>query len=59
MFSSMRAWTNRWANSRYTGDLRRHGAHCDVTVIMSIHSMVFDIDIIKMQENQIYTSPPV
>ena len=31
MFSLMRAWTNGWANSRYPGDLRHHGAHCNVT----------------------------
>ena len=33
MFSVMRAWTNDWANSRDGGDLRRHNAHCDVTVM--------------------------
>ena len=26
-------WTNDWANSRHAGDWRRHGAHCDVTVM--------------------------
>ena len=26
-------WTSGWANSRYFGDLRRHGAHCDITVM--------------------------
>ena len=33
MFSLMRAWTNGWENNRDAGDLRRHGAHCDVAVI--------------------------
>ena len=27
MFSLMCVWTNAWANSRYTGDLRRHDAY--------------------------------
>ena len=27
------AWTNGWANTRYVGDLRRHGAHYDVIAL--------------------------
>ena len=27
------AWTNDWANNRHGGDLRRHRAHYDVTVM--------------------------
>ena len=34
MFSAMYAWINRWANSRQDGDLRRHHAHFDVTVMI-------------------------
>ena len=30
------AWTNGWANRQYAGDLRRHGAHCGVTVICRV-----------------------
>ena len=33
MFSSICAWTNGWANNRDAGDLRRHCAHYDVTVM--------------------------
>ena len=33
MFSVICAWTNDWANNRDTGDLRRHCAHHDVTII--------------------------
>ena len=33
MFSLICAWTNRWANNWDAGDLRRHRAHFDVTVI--------------------------
>ena len=33
MFSLICAWTNDWANNRDAGDLRRHHAHYDVTVI--------------------------
>ena len=32
-FSLIFAWTNRWANTRDAGDLRRKGAHYDVTVM--------------------------
>ena len=28
------AWTNGWANNRDAGDLRRHRARCDVTVMI-------------------------
>ena len=31
MFTLICAWTNGWANTRDTGDLRRHRAHYDVT----------------------------
>ena len=33
MFSLFCAWINDWVNNRKAGDLRRHRAHCDVTVI--------------------------
>ena len=33
MFSLIFAWTNRWVNNRDAGDLRRHRAHYDVTVM--------------------------
>ena len=33
MFSLILAWINSWANSRDAGDLRRHRAHYDVTVM--------------------------
>ena len=33
VFSLICAWTNGWANNRDAGNLRRHGAYCDVTVI--------------------------
>ena len=33
MFSLNGAWTNGWANHRHAGDLRRHLAHYDVTVM--------------------------
>ena len=34
MFSLICAWINRWANNREAGDLRRHQAHYDVSVII-------------------------
>ena len=33
MFSLICAWTNGWVNNRDAGDLRRHCAHYDVTVM--------------------------
>ena len=33
IYSSICAWTNGWANSPDTGDLRRHGAHYGVIVM--------------------------
>ena len=33
MFSLIRAWINGWVNNREAGDLRRHRAHYDVTVM--------------------------
>ena len=35
MLSLICAWTNGWVNNREAGDLRRHGAHYDVTVMPS------------------------
>ena len=34
MFSLMGTRNNGWANSRVAGDFRRHGAHCDVTIML-------------------------
>ena len=35
IFSLISAWTNGWTNNRDAGDLRRHHAHYDVTVMHS------------------------
>ena len=37
MFSLICAWINGWVNNREAGDLRRHRAHHDVSLIMSNH----------------------
>ena len=34
MFSLIYAWTDGWTNNRDTGDLRRHRAHYDVTLMI-------------------------
>ena len=34
MFSLTWAWTNGWVNNRDAGDLRRHSAHFDVSVML-------------------------
>ena len=36
MFSLIWAWMNDWVNNREPGDLRRHRAHYDVTVMSSV-----------------------
>ena len=36
MFSLICAWISGWVNNRETGDLRRHRAHYDVTVMSPI-----------------------
>ena len=38
MFSLICAWINGWVNNRGAGDLRRHRAHHDVTVMFNKYS---------------------
>ena len=45
MFSLACAWYNDWTNNRDAGDLRRHRAHYDVTVMMLPNAML------KLAEN--------
>ena len=40
MFSLIFTWINGWENNRETGDLRRHRAHYDVTVMCTITMML-------------------
>ena len=37
MFSLICIWINGWVNNRQAGDLRRHRAHYDVTVMWKLH----------------------
>ena len=39
MFSLIYSRTNDWVNNRDTGDLRRHRAHYDVTVMCNAPTM--------------------
>ena len=39
MFSLICAWTNGWVNNRDAGDLRRHSAHYDATVMSRMLSI--------------------
>ena len=34
MFSLISTWINRWVNNPEAGNLRRHRAHCDVSVML-------------------------
>ena len=36
VFSLISAWINGWVNNREAGDLRRHRAHYDVTVMETV-----------------------
>ena len=38
MFSLIWAWIKGWVNNREAGDLRRHRAHYDVTVMQNIEA---------------------
>ena len=38
MFSLICTWVNGWVNNRGAGDLRRHRAHYDVTVMLEWHT---------------------
>ena len=40
MFSLICAWINAWVNNREAGDLRRHHAHYDVTVMIRLKVLV-------------------
>ena len=39
MFSLICAWMNGWGNNREAGDLRRHRAHYDVTVMSTAETV--------------------
>ena len=45
MFSFMCAWSNGWANSPDARDLRRHGVHCDITVMIRSQTLCINDDI--------------
>ena len=52
MFSLICAWTNGWANNRYTADLKRHSAHYDVTVIpQSPHIRIHSVSHVTKKKN--------
>ena len=46
-------WTNDWVNNRDAGDLRRHRAHYDVTVMSSSHSCGMMINIYMLYFDKI------
>ena len=43
IFSLIYAWTNGWVNNRDAGDLRRHHAHYDVTVIFGAPTLTWGL----------------
>ena len=51
ILSLMCAWTNRWASNRDAGDLRRHCAYYDVTVmIQSNHDLDYYHRVVHMRK---------
>ena len=44
MFSSICGWIHSWVNNRDAGNLRRHGAHYDVTVMFHIWQALLPIN---------------
>ena len=55
MFSLICPWTNGWANTRETGDLRRHRPHYNVTVmILTVWYKVYRN--IENEETQFHTN---
>ena len=57
MFSLICAWINAWLNNREAGDLRRHRAHYDVTVMQWTHSRkgtIFHFYLLKNQRIAIW-----
>ena len=41
MFSLICAWINGWVNNRQAGDLKRHRAHYDVTVMINVYALTW------------------
>ena len=52
MFSLICAWINGWINNGEAGDLRRHLAHYDVTVMMSLWRCVAMSEVIVPSGNK-------
>ena len=48
MFSLICAWMNGWVNYREAGDLRRHRAHHDVTVMDYINNGTYNFPQIRL-----------
>ena len=43
MFSLICVWVNDWVNNRKAGDLRRYRAHCDVTVMNKLNTLIYSL----------------
>ena len=55
MFSLIRDWINGWANSFDAGDLRRHPAHYDVTVLIDDSCVLLQLSNPAMTELEVIT----
>ena len=60
MFSLICAWANGWVSNRNTGDLRRHCAHYDVTVMTLGYFRKFQVtDIARYSSNTFLGNPVI
>ena len=61
MFSLTCAWINGWVNNRWAGDLRRHRAHYDVTLMCAYVLSSFKVGLIPYSHNalsSLFSSTP-
>ena len=56
IFSSICAWINGWINYREAGDLRRHHAHYDVTVMLFSFSLAAPQHCCRQCHNENYVT---
>ena len=56
MLSLIYAWINGWVNNREAGDLRRHRAHYDVTVMSGLHRTVKQFEHMRPTNNSVLIS---
>ena len=54
MFSLICAWINGWVNTREAGDLKRHLAHNDVSVMLQTSCAVYHMSSLHNKNKELY-----